>query len=161
MENRERGVYAMQFHPEVQHTPKGRTLLTNFLRRTGIALDWTPEHILEEMTVEVKKRVGDERVMLAISGGVDSSTLGLLLNRALGSQLQAVFVDHGLLRAGEAEEVERALNGVGMNLSVVDATERFAEALIGIEDPEAKRRAIGREFIEVFNAEVEAKQAVH
>ena len=159
MESPERGVYGMQFHPEVQHTPKGRTLLTNFLQRTGITRDWTPEHILEEMTRKVKERVGDERVMLAISGGVDSSTLGLLLNRALGDKLQAVFVDHGLLRAGEAEEVERALTGVGMNLSVIDASERFLEALIGIDDPETKRRAIGREFIEVFNAEVEAKRA--
>ncbi len=159
IESPERGVYGMQFHPEVQHTPKGRTLLENFLQRTGVARDWTPEHILESITRVVKERVGDERVMLAISGGVDSSTLGLLLNRALGSKLQAVFVDHGLLRAGEAEEVEKALTGVGMNLTVINASERFLEALVGVDDPEAKRRAIGREFIEVFNAEVASKRA--
>jgi len=159
MENPGRGIYCMQFHPEVQHTPKGYALLENFLRRTGIPLDWTPEHILEVMTQEVKARVGDERVMLAISGGVDSSTLGLLLNRALGNRLQAVFVDHGLLRAGEAEEVEKALTGVGVNLTVIDASERFLGALRGVSDPEEKRRVIGREFIEVFNAEVRAKQA--
>ncbi len=159
MESSGRGIYCMQFHPEVQHTPKGRTLIENFVRRTGMVRDWTPEHILEVMTREVKERVGDERVMLAISGGVDSSTLGLLLNRALGDNLQAVFVDHGLLRAGEAEEVEKALTGVGMNLTVVDASEQFLGALVGVSDPEDKRRAIGREFIEVFNAQVKAKQA--
>ena len=159
MENRERGIYCVQFHPEVQHTPKGVTLLENFIGRTGIVRDWTPEHILEELTREVNRRVGDERVILAISGGVDSSTLGLLLNRALGDKLQAVFVDHGLLRTGEAEEVEKALTGVGMNLNVVEASETFLGALKGIDDPEQKRKVIGREFIEVFNGVVRDKQA--
>ena len=159
MENPTRGVYCMQFHPEVQHTPKGRTLLENFIRRTGIARDWTPEHILESLTHEVKATVKDERVLLAISGGVDSSTLGLLLNRALGDKLAAVFVDHGLLRTGEAQEVEKALRGVGMNLTVVDASETFLEALIGIDDPEQKRKIIGREFIDVFDEVVKRKQA--
>ena len=159
MENRERGIFCVQFHPEVQHTPKGVTLLENFIGRTGIVRDWTPEHILEELTREVNRRVGDERVILAISGGVDSSTLGLLLNRALGDKLQAVFVDHGLLRTGEAEEVEKALTGVGMNLNVVEASETFLGALKGIDDPEQKRKIIGREFIEVFNGVVRDKQA--
>ncbi len=153
------GFFGMQFHPEVHHTPKGGALLENFLTRAGVTRDWTPEHIAELMTQEVKARVGDERVMLAISGGVDSSTLGLLLHRALGEQLSAVFVDHGLLRAGEAEEVERALRALGVNLTVINASERFLEALGGVSDPEAKRKIIGREFIEVFNAEVLAKQA--
>jgi GMP synthase (glutamine-hydrolysing) len=159
IEHPERGLYGMQFHPEVHHTPKGRALLENFLARTGIARDWTPEHILEAMTREVRERVGDERVLLAISGGVDSSTLGLLLSRAIGERLTAVFVDHGLLRAGEAEEVERALRSVGVNLTVVDAAERFLGALEGVEDPEEKRKIIGREFIEVFNAVVREQQA--
>lgn len=159
MEHPGRGLYGMQFHPEVQHTPKGYLLLENFLSRTGITRDWTPEHILEAMTREVQARVGDERVLLAISGGVDSSTLGLLLNRALGDKLEAVFVDHGLLRAGEAEEVEKALLGVGMNLTAINASERFLAALAGVSDPEEKRRIIGREFIEVFNAVVLEKQA--
>ena len=159
MEHAGRGIFCMQFHPEVQHTPKGHLLLENFLDRTEIVRDWTPEHILEAMTHEVKARVGDERVLLAISGGVDSSTLGLLLNRALGDKLEAVFVDHGLLRAGEAEEVEKALLGVGMNLSVIDASARFLGALEGVSDPEEKRKVIGREFIEVFNAVVLGKQA--
>ncbi len=159
MEDRERGIFCVQFHPEVQHTPKGVTLLENFIGRTGIVRDWTPEHILEELTREVKNRVGDERVILAISGGVDSSTLGLLLNRALGDKLQAVFVDHGLLRTGEAEEVEKALTGVGMNLNVVEASETFLGALRGVDDPEQKRKIIGREFIEVFNGVVQDKQA--
>lgn len=161
MEQASRGIYCVQFHPEVQHTPKGLTLLENFLIKSGIARDWTPEHILDVMTREVQERVGDERVLLAISGGVDSSTLGLLLNRALGDRLEAVFVDHGLLRAGEAEEVEKALTSVGMNLTVIDASERFLSALSGVTDPEAKRKVIGREFIEVFNAQALAKQAEH
>jgi len=159
MESPERRVYCMQFHPEVRHTPKGLTLLENFLEKTGTPRDWTPEHILEAMTREVRERVGDERVLLAISGGVDSSTLGLLLNRAVGSKLQAVFVDHGLLRLGEAEEVEKALRGVGVNLTVVEASGRFLSALKGVTDPEEKRKIVGREFIEVFNAEVRAKEA--
>ena len=159
MEDPARGIFCVQFHPEVQHTPKGVTLLENFIGRTGIVRDWTPEHILEELTREVKNRVGNERVILAISGGVDSSTLGLLLNRALGDKLQAVFVDHGLLRTGEAEEVEKALTGVGINLNVVEASETFLGALEGIDDPEQKRKIIGREFIEVFNGVVRDKQA--
>lgn len=161
MEQPSRGIYCVQFHPEVQHTPKGLTLLENFIGRCGIPRDWTPEHILDLMTREVQEQVGDERVLLAISGGVDSSTLGLLLNRSLGERLEAVFVDHGLLRAGEAEEVEKALTGVGMNLTVIDASERFLSALAGVTDPEAKRKIIGREFIEVFNAQALSKQAEH
>lgn len=159
MENPLRGIYCVQFHPEVQHTPKGTALLENFIERTGIVRDWTPEHILEKLTREVKNRVGDERVILAISGGVDSSTLGLLLNRALGDKLQAVFVDHGLLRTGEAEEVEKALTGVGMNLNVIGAADTFLGALRGVDDPEQKRKIIGREFIEVFNGVVRGKQS--
>jgi GMP synthase (glutamine-hydrolysing) len=158
MENRERGIYGLQFHPEVRHTPKGVALLENFLSRTGVPRDWTPEHIVAALTREVRARVGGERVLLGISGGVDSSTLGLLLHRAIGPQLSAVFVDHGLLRLGEAEEVERALRELGVDLTVVDASERFLSALEGVTDPEEKRKRIGRAFIEVFNAEVAAKQ---
>ncbi len=159
MEDARRGIYALQFHPEVRHTSKGMALLERFVAATGVRRDWTPENIVETMTREVRQRVGDERVLLGISGGVDSSTLGLLLHRALGERLVAVFVDHGLLRLGEAEEVERALRELGVDLRVVDASERFLSALEGIEDPEAKRKIIGREFIEVFAAEARAAQA--
>ncbi len=158
MEDVERGIFALQFHPEVRHTPKGLQLLERFVERTGVPRDWTPENIVQSTARDVRERVGSERVLLAISGGVDSSTLGLLLTRALGERLVAVFVDHGLLRLGEAQEVERALTDLGVNLRVVDASERFLGALRGIHDPEAKRKAIGRAFIEVFADEARALQ---
>ncbi|MGL4610224.1 MAG: glutamine-hydrolyzing GMP synthase [Trueperaceae bacterium] len=158
MEDATRKIFCIQFHPEVHHTPKGVTVLENFIAATDLKRDWTSENILEQLTNEAKEKVGSEKVLLAISGGVDSSTLGLLLNRAIGKQLFAVFVDHGLLRLGEAEEVEKALRGLGVNLIVVNAEERFLSALKGVSDPEEKRKIIGREFIEVFNAEAKKLQ---
>jgi GMP synthase (glutamine-hydrolysing) len=159
MENVKRKIYCIQFHPEVNHTPKGTMLLENFITQTGLKREWTSENILEQLTHDVREKVGGEKVLLAISGGVDSSTLGLLLNRAIGKHLFAVFVDHGLLRLGEAEEVEKALRGLGVNLTVVNAEERFLSALRGVSDPEEKRKIIGREFIEVFNCEAQKLQA--
>ena len=153
MEDPERGLFALQFHPEVMHTPKGLVVLERFLDRVGIERSWTPENIVHESIETVRATVGDDRVLLAISGGVDSTTLGLLLHRAIGDRLVAVFVDHGLLRLGEAEEVERALRALGVDLRVVDAKRRFLSALAGVEDPERKRKIIGHEFIEVFRAE--------
>ncbi len=158
MEAPERRLYALQFHPEVRHTPKGMAVLERFVHATGIRRDWTPENIVQQMTADVRERVGGARVLLGISGGVDSSTLGLLLHRALGDRLVAVFVDHGLLRLGEAEEVERALRELGVDLRVVDASERFLSALAGVSDPEGKRKIIGREFIEVFARQARAVQ---
>ena len=158
MEARDRRLYALQFHPEVRHTPKGMAILERFVHATGIARTWTPENIVQQMTADVRERVGGARVLLGISGGVDSSTLGLLLHRALGDRLVAVFVDHGLLRLGEAEEVERALRELGVELRVVDASERFLNALAGVSDPERKRKIIGREFIEVFAHQARAAQ---
>jgi GMP synthase (glutamine-hydrolysing) len=161
MENLERNIFCIQFHPEVHHTPKGITILENFLQQTTLPMTWTSENIIDQLTHDAKEKVANEKVLLAISGGVDSSTLGLLLNRAIGTQLFAVFVDHGLLRLGEAEEVEKALRGLGVNLTVVNAEERFLSALKGISDPEEKRKIIGREFIEVFNAEAQKLQQEH
>jgi GMP synthase (glutamine-hydrolysing) len=143
-------LFGVQFHPEVAHTPKGLQILENFLEVAGVSRDWTPEHVLENLLKEVRERVGSERVLLAVSGGVDSSTLALLLARA-GVDHLAVFVDHGLLRLGEREEVEGALRALGVNLLVVEAKERFLKALKGVEDPEAKRQVIGRAFVEVFS----------
>lgn len=161
MEDRQRRIYCLQFHPEVNHTPKGITILENFLLATGIAMDWIPERIVEKLSSEVKDQVGTQRVLLGISGGVDSSTLGLLLHKAIAEQLFAVFVDHGLLRLNERDEVEKALRGLGVNLIVVDASERFLSALAGITDPEEKRKIIGREFIEVFYAEAAKLELEH
>ena len=161
MEDSSRQVYALQFHPEVQHTPKGLYLLENFLKATGVSMDWTPEHIVEALAEEIREKVGSEHVLLAISGGVDSSTLGLLLNKAIGEQLFAVFVDHGLLRLNERTEVEKALRGLGVNLAVVDASEVFLEKLGGVIDPEEKRKIIGKAFIEVFDKEAKRLQTEH
>lgn len=146
-----RRLYGLQFHPEVTDTPQGMRVLERFIDLTGVPRTWTATNILESSIADVRRRVGDSRVLLGISGGVDSSTLGLLLHRAIGPQLVAVFVDHGLLRQGEAEEVEAALRALGVDLTVVEASERFLTALAGVTDPEAKRKAIGREFIEVFS----------
>ena len=152
MEDEARGYFALQFHPEVRHTPKGMALLERFVARTGIARDWNAGHIVDEAIASVRAQVGDERVLLGISGGVDSTTLGLLLHRAIGDRLVPVFVDTGLLRLGEGDEVERALRDLGVDLVRVDARDRFLTALAGIEDPEAKRKAIGKTFIDVFAA---------
>ena len=159
MESDDGRYFGLQFHPEVMHTPKGQEVLERFLELSQVDRDWTPENVVSSLTEQVQRQVGDEKVLLAISGGVDSSTLGLLLNRALGDRLFAVFVDHGLLRMGEADEVERALRSLGVNLTVVDASDRFLTALEGVADPEEKRKIIGREFIEVFTREARRLQA--
>ncbi len=159
MEDRARARFGLQFHPEVRHTPKGLQVLERFVEATGVPRDWTAAHIVDDAVASVRERVGDERVLLGISGGVDSTTLGLLLHRAIGERLVPVFVDTGLLRLGEGDEVERALRGLGVPLVRVDAAERFLSALRGIEDPEAKRKAIGRTFIDVFAAEARRLQA--
>lgn len=160
-ENGDRGFYGLQFHPEVQHTPKGARILENFLNLTGVPRDWTTSNVIASLEEDVRRQVGDARVLLAISGGVDSSTLGLLLARVLGPQLTAVFVDHGLLRQGEAQQVERALTALGVNLTVVHAEKRFLNALAGVTDPEAKRKVIGREFVRLFEEEARRSQAEH
>ncbi|UQN05683.1 glutamine-hydrolyzing GMP synthase [Deinococcus sp. QL22] len=153
IENNETRRYGVQFHPEVVHTPKGGQLLANFLSICGIKRDWNAEHIVEDLIDGVRAQVGDGRVLLAISGGVDSSTLGLLLARAVGEKLTAVFIDHGLLRLGEREQVEAALLPLGVNLITVDARTEFMGALHGVSDPEQKRKIIGREFIRAFERE--------
>ncbi|MFT2722320.1 glutamine-hydrolyzing GMP synthase [Deinococcus sp. A31D244] len=145
--------YGVQFHPEVVHTPKGGQLLGNFLEICGVTRDWNAEHIIDELIDGVRTQVGDGRVLLAISGGVDSSTLGLLLAKAVGERLTAVFIDHGLLRLGEREQVEAALRPLGVNLITVDARAEFMAALDGVSDPEQKRKIIGREFIRAFERE--------
>lgn len=149
MESPDHRSFGVQFHPEVVHTPRGRTIFENFLKLSDVPRDWTPEHTVELLVQEVQKEVGEERVLLAVSGGVDSSALAMLLSRA-GLEHTAVFVDHGLLRLGERGEVEEALRPLGVNLVTVDAKHRFIEALRGISDPEEKRKVIGREFIAVF-----------
>ena len=154
IESATRRQYGIQFHPEVVHTPKGARLLENFLAICDAPRDWDAQHIVDELIADIRQKVGKDRVMLAVSGGVDSSTLALLLSKAIGSQVTAVFVDHGLLRRNEREEVEAALRPLGdENLRVVDASEPFFKALAGVADPEQKRKIVGREFIRVFERE--------
>ncbi|MGB9857823.1 MAG: glutamine-hydrolyzing GMP synthase [Dictyoglomaceae bacterium] len=143
--------YALQFHPEVSHTKKGKEILKNFVFKICKAKEsWNLNRFVEENIEEIRRKVGNKRVLLAISGGVDSSTLAVLLQRAIKEQLTAIFVDHGLLRKGEREEVEKALKSLGVNLVVLNCEDRFLEKLKGIEDPEKKRKIIGHEFIRVF-----------
>ncbi len=159
MQNEDKGFYGLQFHPEVQHTPQGAKLLENFIKRTGMTQDWQSGNIAEQLINDVRKQVGEEHVLLAISGGVDSSTLGLLLNKAINSKLSAIFVDHGLLRLSEAQEVEETLTQLGLDLTVVDASKQFLKALKGVIDPEQKRKIIGHEFINVFSKEAKKLKA--
>lgn len=155
IENHEKRRYGVQFHPEVVHTPKGGMLLGNFLDICGVDRNWKAEHIVEELVASVREQVGNGKVLLGISGGVDSSTLALLLARAVGDNLTALFVDHGLLRLGERAEVEEALSSAGVRVVTVDAREAFLGALAGVSDPEQKRKIIGREFIRAFERETE------
>ncbi|HEY2958073.1 MAG TPA: glutamine-hydrolyzing GMP synthase [Actinomycetota bacterium] len=147
-----RGLYGVQFHPEVAHTPRGLDLLKNFLyAAAGCRPNWTSVSIIEEQEALVRERVGDGRVLAALSGGVDSSVAALLVHRAVGDRLTCVFVDTGLLRDGEAEQVEETFRrDFQVNLVHVKAADRFLERLAGATDPEAKRKAIGNEFIRVF-----------
>jgi GMP synthase (glutamine-hydrolysing) len=152
IEDDERHLYGVQWHPEVMHSTFGQRVLENFLYRgAGLAADWTAANVVDELVEAIRAKVGDSRVLCALSGGVDSSVAAALVQKAVGDQLTCVFVDHGLLRAGEAEQVEKEfVAATGVDLVVVDARERFLSALAGVSDPEEKRKIIGREFIRVF-----------
>lgn len=151
-ENRERRMAGVQFHPEVAHTPHGQAVLRHFLYDiAGLRPTWTISNVIDEHVETIRRQVGDRNVLCALSGGVDSSVAAALVHRAVGDQLTCVFVDHGLLRAGEAEQVEKDyVTATGIKLKVVDAAGRFLAALEGVSDPESKRKIIGREFIRVF-----------
>ena len=151
-EDRERRLYGMQWHPEVKHSPLGQDALENFLYRgAGLSPTWTAGNVVAEQVGRLREQVGDARVICGLSGGVDSAVAAALVQRAVGEQLTCVFVDHGLLRAGEAEQVEEDfVAATGVRLMVVDARARFLDALAGVTDPETKRKIIGREFIRVF-----------
>jgi GMP synthase (glutamine-hydrolysing) len=150
-----RGLYAIQFHPEVAHTEHGAAILRNFLYRVcGCAGDWRMSSFVEEAVAAVRARVGEGRVIAGLSGGVDSAVAALLVHRAIGARLQCLFVDNGLLRRREADEVVAAFEGrFRLPVRTVDASARFLDALAGVADPEEKRRIIGRVFIEVFEEE--------
>ncbi|HEV7208416.1 MAG TPA: glutamine-hydrolyzing GMP synthase [Mycobacteriales bacterium] len=155
-ENLARRMAGVQFHPEVAHTPCGQPVLERFLHTVaGIAPSWTTANVLDDAVEAVRAQVGGKKVICGLSGGVDSAVAAALVQRAVGEQLTCVFVDHGLLRAGEAEQVERDfVAATGVRLHVVDAAETFLRALAGVIDPEAKRKVIGREFIRAFEGAV-------
>ncbi len=158
-----RRLAGVQYHPEVAHTPYGQDVLKHFLYDiAGLAPTWTHAHIIDEQVASIRSRVGDRQVVCGLSGGVDSAVAAALVHRAVGEQLTCVFVDHGLLRAGEAEQVEKDyVAATGIRLKVVDAADRFLTALAGVTDPEAKRKIIGREFIRVFEAAAREVEAEH
>jgi GMP synthase (glutamine-hydrolysing) len=153
-EDPNRRMAGLQWHPEVMHTERGQQVLENFLFNiAGCTADWTAANIVDESVLAVQQQVGGKHIVCGLSGGVDSAVAAALVQRAVGSQLTCVFVDHGLLRKGEAEQVERDyVTATGVDLKVVDASEQFLSALSGVTDPEQKRKIIGREFIRTFEA---------
>jgi GMP synthase (glutamine-hydrolysing) len=157
MVHRARRIYAVQFHPEVAHTPRGRDLLANFAKRIcGCSGSWSMRAYVDVAVEQIRAQVKDGHVICALSGGVDSAVAALLVHRAIGNRLRCIFVDNGVLRAGERAQVEEVFGGMfHLPLVTVDAVDRFLEKLAGVTDPEAKRKIIGREFIAVFEEQVE------
>jgi GMP synthase (glutamine-hydrolysing) len=154
-EQREQKLYGVQFHPEVVHTPHGQEILKNFLYEiAGVPPTWTPAAVIEEQVERIRAAIGSERVLCALSGGVDSAVAALLVHKAVGDQLTCVFVDHGLLRENEAEQVVETFSGhFRVPLVHVQAQRRFLDRLAGVSDPEEKRKIVGEEFIRVFEEE--------
>ena len=154
-EDRERGLYGIQFHPEVVHTPHGTEVLTRFLREiAGCRERWSPASVIDDQVEAIRAQVGEARAICGLSGGVDSATAALLVHRAIGDRLTCVFVDHGMMRKDEAEQVVEAFRDrLGVPLVHVDAADRFLERLAGVDEPESKRKIIGEEFIRVFEEE--------
>ncbi|MBB4037606.1 GMP synthase (glutamine-hydrolyzing) [Dysgonomonas hofstadii] len=145
--------WAVQFHPEVYHTKDGTKLLSNFLNICHSKRGWSPASFIDTTVAELKEQLGDDKVILALSGGVDSSVTAVLLNRAIGKNLTCIFVDHGLLRKNEFENVLKDYEHLGLNVIGIDAKERFYKNLAGVTDPEQKRKIIGKGFIDVFDEE--------
>ncbi|MDD6991183.1 MAG: glutamine-hydrolyzing GMP synthase [Oscillospiraceae bacterium] len=161
MENKEKKLYAVQFHPEVNHTQYGIKMIDSFLKNVcGCTGDWTMSNYAKTAINDIRAKVGDGKVLLALSGGVDSSVAAALLAKAVGSQLTCIFVDHGFMRKNEGDEVEAAFADWGINFVRVNAKEQFMSKLRGVSDPETKRKTIGEEFIRVFEREAKKIGAV-
>lgn len=162
IENTEKNIYGIQFHPEVRHSVYGNDILRNFaFKICGAKGDWSMDNFIDLQINEIRKKVGDRKVLLGLSGGVDSSVVGVLLQRAIGDQLTCIFVDHGLLRKNEGDQVMEMLGGkFGLNIIRVDASKRFLNLLAGVEDPEKKRKIIGNEFVSVFDDEASKLKGV-
>ena len=163
MSDEKRGIYAVQFHPEVFHTENGPQILQNFLYNiAGLAKDWTMSAFVDRCIAECRAQVGDSKVVLGLSGGIDSTVVAALLHRAIGKQLHCIFVDQGLMRKNEAAQVRATLDKhlPGLNLKMVDASDTFLSRLAGVEDPEQKRKIIGSTFIDIFDREALAIEGV-
>lgn len=152
--NAEKGIYGLQFHPEVSHTHHGTQILKHFLELAECEFDWNPAHFVEQILGEIREEVGDGKVACALSGGVDSSVAATLVHRAVGDKLQCLFVDNGLLRYREAEEVMELLQPLGLPIRKIDARQEFLGKLAGVAEPERKRKIIGETFIRVFEREL-------
>lgn len=152
--NTHRPLYGLQFHPEVYHSTEGKTIIKNFLSNIcGCTQDWTPAHFISDTVEMLKKQIGDKKVIMALSGGVDSTVAATLIHEAIGNNLQGIFVDNGVLRKNEFEQVLKDYKQIGLNVRGVDAKDQFYESLAGKSDPEEKRKAIGKSFIDVFQHE--------
>ncbi len=161
MENKEKKLYAVQFHPEVNHTVGGLGMIDSFLKNVcGCVGDWTMSNYAKTAIEDIRAKVGDGKVLLALSGGVDSSVAAALLAKAVGDKLTCIFVDHGFMRKNEGDEVEKAFEGWGLNFVRVNAKEQFMSRMRGVSDPETKRKIIGEEFIRVFEKEAKKIGAV-
>ncbi len=161
MENKEKKLYAVQFHPEVNHTVGGLGMIDSFLKNVcGCVGDWTMSNYAKTAIEDIRAKVGDGKVLLALSGGVDSSVAAALLAKAVGDKLTCIFVDHGFMRKNEGDEVEKAFEGWGLNFVRVNAKEQFMARMRGVSDPETKRKIIGEEFIRVFEKEAKKIGAV-
>lgn len=162
MENTDKRIYGIQFHPEVRHSEYGNDMLRNFaMTICGAKGDWSMDNFIDMEVEKIRETVGDKKVLLGLSGGVDSSVVGVLLQRAIGDQLTCIFVDHGLLRKNEGDQVMKMLGGkFGLNIIRVDASKRFLDLLADVEDPEKKRKIIGNEFVYVFDDEASKLKGV-
>ena len=158
--DRSRGFYGVQFHPEVTHTPQGTEMLRRFAGLCGLHCLWQEQAIIEDAVASIRAQTDGQRVLLALSGGVDSAVCALLLHRAIGERLCCVFVDNGLLRLNEAQQVRSSLGGLGLSIISCDAAGEFLQALAGLSDPEDKRRAIGHAFIRVFAREARRLEGI-
>lgn len=162
MANKKKKIYCLQFHPEVSHTEKGQQILSNFLFRVcGCFGRWTMHSFIKETVEQIKKTVGSGKVVLGLSGGVDSSVAALLINKAIGRNVRCIFIDNGVLRKDEPEQIKKVFRGLyHLNLDYVDASRRFLNKLKGVTDPEEKRKVIGREFVKVFEEEAHKMRGV-
>lgn len=162
MENPDKQIYGIQFHPEVRHSEYGNDMLRNFaMNICGARGDWSMDNFIDMAVEKIRQTVGDKKVLLGLSGGVDSSVVGVLLQKAIGDQLTCIFVDHGLLRQNEGDQVMDMLGGkFGLNIIRVDAAKRFLDLLVDVEDPEKKRKIIGNEFVYVFDDEASKLKGV-